>query len=394
MSVRAITFSVNEREISPATEQFAGLQGEHRATKLYFNLENSFFAILQAMAGENQRLVYRFDAFDSIGAVQRSEPLLLTDRSLTFAVEENLSRNGGKAKVYLIISLLDESAHTEMELYGFPACLRFEATPRPIGEIGDPRESLSALEQAAQQAAERAEQQAAFAENAASAAAESEAQADTARQQTEQARFILEQGADFIFDGGTADNEISVDLVVDSEMNPQSRNPAQNKIIKQYVDGLIPSEIQDAIENIIQGMIDTAAATAKAEAIETAIEQAKDEAHPVGSYYWSSESTNPHDLFGGTWEQITNKFVFAAGGDYAVGDIGGSADMPKHQHGINIVSTATDQTGYGLTLATSFQDRVMISSDVRKIYTEYTGNENSINNMPPYIVAYCWQRTA
>ncbi len=46
--------------------------------------------------------------------------------------------------------------------------------------------------------------------------------------------------------------------------------------------------------------------------------------YPVGSYYWNANSTSPATLFGvGTWTQITNQFIFAAGGDYASGDTGG-----------------------------------------------------------------------
>lgn len=36
-------------------------------------------------------------------------------------------------------------------------------------------------------------------------------------------------------------------------------------------------------------------------------------AHPIGSYYWSSNNTNPSTLFGGTWTQIKDRFVLAAG---------------------------------------------------------------------------------
>lgn len=39
--------------------------------------------------------------------------------------------------------------------------------------------------------------------------------------------------------------------------------------------------------------------------------------HPVGSYYWSSEATDPSELFGGTWERVINRFILA-GGKYEV----------------------------------------------------------------------------
>lgn len=59
--------------------------------------------------------------------------------------------------------------------------------------------------------------------------------------------------------------------------------------------------------------------------IESLLDWIFDRAHPVGSYYWSSDSTNPSKLFGGTWEQVTDKFVLAAGNTYKVGAVGGEA---------------------------------------------------------------------
>lgn len=62
--------------------------------------------------------------------------------------------------------------------------------------------------------------------------------------------------------------------------------------------------------------------------------------YPVGSLYWSSNSTSPALLFGGTWTQVKDKFCLAAGNSYAVGSTGGEtthlltlAELPSHNHG-------------------------------------------------------------
>ena len=62
-------------------------------------------------------------------------------------------------------------------------------------------------------------------------------------------------------------------------------------------------------------------------------------AHPVGSLYWSSKSTDPAQLFGGTWTQITDKFVWAKGSSDTVNATGGAktvtlsiANLPAHTH--------------------------------------------------------------
>ena len=61
--------------------------------------------------------------------------------------------------------------------------------------------------------------------------------------------------------------------------------------------------------------------------------------YPVGSIYWSSKNTNPSTLFGGTWTQIKDKFILAAGDSYSNGATGGAAtvtltvsNMPSHTH--------------------------------------------------------------
>ena len=72
-------------------------------------------------------------------------------------------------------------------------------------------------------------------------------------------------------------------------------------------------------------------------------------AHPVGSLYWTSKNENPAITFGGgTWKQITDKFVLAAGSKYKVGDTGGAEtvtltteNMPSHSHSFTPSGTIT-----------------------------------------------------
>lgn len=61
-------------------------------------------------------------------------------------------------------------------------------------------------------------------------------------------------------------------------------------------------------------------------------------AHPIGSLYFSEQSTSPETLFGGTWIRITDTFILAAGSKYAAGTSGGSADLQAHTHGVSITT--------------------------------------------------------
>lgn len=144
-------------------------------------------------------------------------------------------------------------------------------------------------------------------------------------------------------------------------------------------------------------------------------------AYPVGSYYWSNNSTDPANLFGGTWTQIKDRFVYAAGSK-PVEATGGEethtltvAEMPMHNHGVIVYE---DEKGAGAYFRISQQpmsvmhitvDGVPDSAlqDVSGAICDRTSNVTSTdsfiansgdnqphNNMPPYIVAYCWRRTA
>lgn len=63
--------------------------------------------------------------------------------------------------------------------------------------------------------------------------------------------------------------------------------------------------------------------------------------YPIGSLYWSSNSANPSTLFGGTWTQIKDKFVWAKGDNDIVNATGGAKtisliidNLPSHTHSI------------------------------------------------------------
>ena len=63
--------------------------------------------------------------------------------------------------------------------------------------------------------------------------------------------------------------------------------------------------------------------------------------YPIGSLYWSSNSADPSTLFGGTWTQIKDKFVWAKGDNDTVNDTGGAKthtiianELPQHIHAI------------------------------------------------------------
>lgn len=140
--------------------------------------------------------------------------------------------------------------------------------------------------------------------------------------------------------------------------------------------------------------------------------------YPVGSLYWSSKSTDPATLFGGTWKRIKDKFILAAGDTYAAGATGGEAthtltvnEMPAHSHSASSSNTGEHTHTFGrpkgdVTYSNGNQNpwwgprynatetTHSAGSHSHTITVNSTGSGNAHNNMPPYVTYYCWERTA
>ena len=251
-------------------------------------------------------------------------------------------------------------------------------------------------------------------------------------------------------------------VTIDGSLSDTSTNPVQNKVIKEALDGklgkneIAAAAIKDGAGNNI---VDTYAKKTDISGMVKSVNGKEPDAggnvevptvdvssivniiYPVGSLYWSKNSTDPATLFGGTWTRIKDKFILAAGDSYAQGATGGSAtvtlttaQLPAHNHsgsaqsnGSHSHSASSNSVGnHNHSIATKLDvDYNMNLSIVACGYstsaTKYTGDAGShshtitvnsggahthdltINNtgggqahenMPPYVAYYCWERTA
>jgi len=127
-----------------------------------------------------------------------------------------------------------------------------------------------------------------------------------------------------------------------------------------------------------------------------------DKIYPVGSIYMSVNSTNPQTLFGGTWEQIKDKFLLSAGDSYSAGATGGEAthvlttyEMPRHTHDqYNWLFNGATATGTHYGFGWQENTGTMINMNSNWAYNGLTGDGAAHNNMPPYLAVYVWKRTA
>lgn len=165
--------------------------------------------------------------------------------------------------------------------------------------------------------------------------------------------------------------------------------------------------------------------------------------YPVGSLYTSFNSTNPTNIVGGTWVQIENCFLMAAGSSYAIGTSGGSAththtsaahthttaghvltvnEMPSHSHyesfPVEGYTGWSRETGSGYNVCFSYNvngygnnktlNIATVGSYATQTGTSGGGASHSHGNtgsttpgatgasssLPPYKTIYMWQRTA
>ena len=125
-------------------------------------------------------------------------------------------------------------------------------------------------------------------------------------------------------------------------------------------------------------------------------------AYPVGSLYMSTEATSPASFLGGTWEQIKDRFILAAGDTYVAGDTGGEAkhiltvdEMPQHGHNIAKGNKNSNGTGAKFEVYDAYQSESSITAGYYwYATTKSAGGSHSHNNMPPYLTAYIWKRIA
>ena len=122
-------------------------------------------------------------------------------------------------------------------------------------------------------------------------------------------------------------------------------------------------------------------------------------AHPVGSVYQSTVDTSPESLFGGTWEEIRDVFLLAAGTRTA-GNAGGEethtltvSEMPSHGHRMCISGYVLNYNSDAILNASAVETDLPHTA-IGNLNIIGNGGNAAHNNMPPYLTIYMWKRTA
>ena len=133
-----------------------------------------------------------------------------------------------------------------------------------------------------------------------------------------------------------------------------------------------------------------------------------DKTYPVGAIYMSVNNTSPSTLFGGTWVQLTDTFLYAsntADTDSTTSTDGEAThtlttnEMPSHTHSpptwVHYASSDGNTGNYSVTRVTANNGNTYVNSTPQTNKdVGYTGGGQAHNNMPPYMKVYMWKRTA
>ena len=118
--------------------------------------------------------------------------------------------------------------------------------------------------------------------------------------------------------------------------------------------------------------------------------------HPIGSLYFNIYNTNPHDLFGGTWERIAKGRVLV-GVDEDDEDfnesqkIGGSKYMQAHKHEYTSEGHIAKYPGW---VYDAGGDRFALSNSGYRIEDAGIAGKGDSENLQPYFTCYIWVRVS
>lgn len=136
--------------------------------------------------------------------------------------------------------------------------------------------------------------------------------------------------------------------------------------------------------------------------------------YPVGAVYISANSTSPASLFGGTWTQLTDRFLLGAGNTYGAGSAGGEAthtltrnEIPNYKIGdlaVMVPALHGNWSNGGISSSSlgdvsntkpglADKSNNSITSGIQYGYQiDSYGGGSAHNNMPPYLAVYMWKR--
>ena len=193
-AIREILFHVTPDGIEPSGPQPAGIQGEHNATEVKFQLDEALV---------KDGYFYRFEFVDGTGGMYTTDFVTPEGNAVAVKIPAAWTASGGCGTLRLCVAELSEDYQEEMVVLSFAGRLLFSGrdSTSPLYSYYEPGlsgliESTHAAAENANTAADEAREAAQGADEAAEAAQQAKAAADSAAQGAREAEADAEAAAD------------------------------------------------------------------------------------------------------------------------------------------------------------------------------------------------------
>lgn len=184
--------------------------------------------------------------------------------------------------------------------------------------------------------------------------------------------------------------------------------PQQTQAQKNMGIGLSYEQLEDGTYNLIIGLTGdapSAAAITQINGEDLAGKEFYEYVRTEGAVLFSfNPDFSPAARYGGSWENITDRFLIGAGGSYALDSTGGAN---YHSHEQNLYALIDGTSAGGLVMNTfqvpSYDITFQVSTNGSGSYvdkqqngfaTRIYGEINMAQNIPPYIACNIWRKVA
>ena len=190
----------------------------------------------------------------------------------------------------------------------------------------------------------------------------------------------------------------------------QAADTALGERIDDILDGTTPpqkvvgsyEQLEDGTYNLIIGLTGdapSAAAITQINGEDLAGKEFYEYVRTEGAVLFSfNPDFSPAARYGGSWENITDRFLIGAGGSYTLGSTGGEAnvtltvdEIPPHDHVPNVYNIEMDAPSGELVVAPA---KVNARHNIEGYPTQNAGGGQPHNNLPPYIAVNIWRKVA
>lgn len=188
------------------------------------------------------------------------------------------------------------------------------------------------------------------------------------------------------------------------------QDSATPKMVRNVINGTTPpkkivgsyEQLEDGTYNLIIGLTGdapSAHAITQINGEDLAGKEFYDYVRTEGAVLFSfNPDFSPAARYGGSWENITGRFLIGAGGSYELGSMGGEAnvtlttnEIPPHDHVLNVYNIEMDVPSGEFVVPPA---KVNSDHNMTSYPTRNTGGGQPHNNMPPYIACNIWRKVA